>query len=91
MLNLINGKYVGKGVGQHGDYEVEVTIENNRIAAVNVLGDHGNSAYPDNAAGSDVNTICGDSYNYTLPGNAMGFAVNSGRMAGQAVVDQIKG
>ena len=42
------------------------------------------------SAGSDANTIYGDSYNFTLPGNTMGFAVNSGRMAGEAIADYIE-
>ena len=37
------------------------------------------------SAGSDANTIYGDSYNFTLCGNTMGFAINSGRMAGEAI------
>lgn len=41
------------------------------------------------SAGSDANTIYGDSYNFTLPGNTMGFAINSGRMAGEAMADYI--
>lgn len=41
------------------------------------------------SAGSDCNTIYGDSYNFTLPGNTMGFAINSGRMAGEAIADYI--
>ncbi len=41
------------------------------------------------SAGSDANSIYGDSYNFTLPGNTMGFAVNSGRMAGEAIADYI--
>lgn len=41
------------------------------------------------SAGSDANTIYGDSYNFTLPGNTMGFAVNSGRMAGESVAEYI--
>ncbi len=41
------------------------------------------------SAGSDANTIYGDSYNFTLPGNTMGFAVNTGRMAGESVADYI--
>ncbi len=41
------------------------------------------------SAGSDANTIYGDSYNFRLPGNTMGFAVNSGRMAGNAMSDYI--
>ena len=43
------------------------------------------------SAGSDANTIYGDSYNFTLPGNTMGFAVNTGRMAGESVVEYITG
>ena len=41
------------------------------------------------SAGSDANTIYGDSYNFTLPGNTMGFAINTGRMAGESVADYI--
>ena len=43
------------------------------------------------SAGSDCNTIYGDSYNFTLCGNTMGFAINSGRMAGEAIADYING
>lgn len=42
------------------------------------------------SAGSDANIIYGDSYNFTLPGNTMGFALNSGRMAGESVVDYLE-
>lgn len=41
------------------------------------------------SAGSDANTLYGDSYNFTLPGNSMGFAVNSGRMAGESMAQYI--
>ena len=41
------------------------------------------------SAGSDANTIYGDSYNFTLPGNSMGFAVNTGRMAGESIAQYI--
>ena len=41
------------------------------------------------SAGSDCNTIYGDSYNFTLPGNTMGFAINSGRMAAESIADYI--
>jgi len=34
------------------------------------------------AAGTDACSIYGDSYVFVLPGNTMGFALNSGRMAG---------
>lgn len=42
------------------------------------------------SAGSDANIIYGDSYNFTLPGNSMGFAINSGRMAGESVAEYIE-
>lgn len=35
------------------------------------------------AAGTDACSIFGDSYVFVLPGNTMGFAVNSGRIAGE--------
>ena len=41
------------------------------------------------AAGTDACTIFGDSYVFTMPGNTMGFAMNSGRMAGKNAVDYI--
>ena len=34
------------------------------------------------AAGSDACNLYNDSYMFLLPGNSMGFAVNSGRIAG---------
>lgn len=42
------------------------------------------------SAGTDANTIYGDSYNFTLPGNSMGFAVNTGRMAAESIADYIE-
>jgi fumarate reductase flavoprotein subunit len=42
------------------------------------------------AAGTDVNTLYADSYIMLLPGNTMGFAVNSGRMAGESAAAYIK-
>ncbi len=42
------------------------------------------------AAGVDANAIYGDSYVFVLPGNTMGFALNSGRMAGENAVEYIK-
>ncbi|MGI6326390.1 MAG: FAD-dependent oxidoreductase [Saccharofermentanales bacterium] len=41
------------------------------------------------AAGTDANTIFGDSYVFILPGNTMGFALNSGRMAGENAVEYL--
>lgn len=42
------------------------------------------------SCGNDSNIIYGDSYNFTLCGNSMGFALNSGRMAGEAIVEYIE-
>ncbi len=42
------------------------------------------------AAGTDACTIFGDSYVFVLPGNTMGFAINSGRMAGENGAAYIK-
>jgi len=42
------------------------------------------------AAGSDACSIYGDSYVFVLPGNTMGFAVNTGRIAGENASEYIK-
>jgi len=42
------------------------------------------------AAGVDANSIYGDSYVIIMPGNTMGFAINSGRMAGENAAQYIK-
>ena len=42
------------------------------------------------AAGVDANAIYGDSYVFVLPGNTMGFALNSGRMAGENAAQYVK-
>jgi len=42
------------------------------------------------AAGTDANAIYGDSYVFVLPGNTMGFAVNSGRIAGENAAEYAK-
>ena len=42
------------------------------------------------AAGTDANSICNPDYVFVLPGNTLGFAVNSGRMAGENAVQYIK-
>ena len=42
------------------------------------------------AAGTDACSIFGDSYPFILPGNTMGFAINSGRMAGENAADLAK-
>ena len=42
------------------------------------------------AAGTDACTIYGDSYVFVLPGNTMGFAVNTGRIAAESALTYIK-
>jgi fumarate reductase flavoprotein subunit len=42
------------------------------------------------AAGTDACTIYGDSYVFILPGNTMGFAINTGRIAGENALEYIK-
>lgn len=42
------------------------------------------------AAGTDACSIYGDSYVFVLPGNSLGFAVNSGRIAGENAVKYIR-
>ena len=42
------------------------------------------------ACGTDANAICNPDYVFILPGNTLGFAVNSGRMAGKNAVEYIK-
>lgn len=40
-------------------------------------------------AGTDVNSIYGDSYVFILPGNSMGFSLNTGRMAAENAVEYV--
>ena len=42
------------------------------------------------AAGTDACSIYGDSYVFVLPGNTMGFALNSGRIAGENGAEYVK-
>jgi fumarate reductase flavoprotein subunit len=42
------------------------------------------------AAGSDANSIYGDTYIFILPGNTLGFALNSGRIAGENAAEYVK-
>jgi fumarate reductase flavoprotein subunit len=41
------------------------------------------------SCGTDACSIFGDSYCFIMPGNTMGFALNSGRIAGKSAVDYI--
>ncbi len=42
------------------------------------------------AAGTDANSLYGNSYAFVLPGNTLGFALNSGRIAGENAAEYIK-
>ncbi|MBW2065121.1 MAG: FAD-dependent oxidoreductase [Deltaproteobacteria bacterium] len=42
------------------------------------------------AAGTDACSIYGDTYVFILPGNTMGFALNSGRIAGENAAEYVK-
>jgi fumarate reductase flavoprotein subunit len=42
------------------------------------------------AAGTDACSIYADSYVFVLPGNTMGFALNSGRIAGENAADYVR-
>ena len=42
------------------------------------------------AAGADACNLYNDSYMFLLPGNSMGFAVNTGRIAGMEAADYVK-
>ncbi|MBN1366482.1 MAG: FAD-dependent oxidoreductase [Dehalococcoidales bacterium] len=42
------------------------------------------------AAGTDANSIYADSYIFIFPGNSMGFALNSGRIAGENAAEYVK-
>jgi fumarate reductase flavoprotein subunit len=42
------------------------------------------------AVGTDTCSIYGDTYVFVLPGNTMGFAVNSGRIAGENAAEYMR-
>ena len=42
------------------------------------------------AAGADACNIYNDSYMFLLPGNSMGFAVNTGRIAGMSAAEYVE-
>lgn len=64
------------GIKINSKYEV-VTQENNIISGLY-------------AAGSDACEIYNGTYNYYFPGNTMGFAINSGRFAGENASEYVK-
>lgn len=42
------------------------------------------------ACGTDANSVCNPDYVFILPGNTLGFAVNTGRMAGANAAEYVK-
>ena len=42
------------------------------------------------SAGTDSCTVYGDSYMFLLPGNTMGYSVNTGKFVGEAVSELLK-
>lgn len=82
----------GKGKYRVGKFYVAAygTIGGVRVNKYCEVMDENDNVIPGlYSAGNDSNTLYGDSYNFTLPGNSMGWAVNSGRMAGEAIADYI--
>jgi fumarate reductase flavoprotein subunit len=69
------GRLTIRTIGSMGGIKI-----NSRMEVLNKEGDVIPGLY---AAGLDANSIYGDSYLYTMPGNTMGFAINSGRIAGE--------
>ena len=52
-----------------------------------VLDSQGNSIQGLYAAGNDTGDADSDSYNTDLPGHSFGFAINSGRIAGESAAE----
>jgi fumarate reductase flavoprotein subunit len=76
------GKYYQGAYGTVGGVRINSNCE--------VLNDQQQPIVGLYSAGTDANTIYADSYNFTLPGNSMGFAINSGRIAGSEIARKLK-
>jgi fumarate reductase flavoprotein subunit len=73
------GRLVPSGFGSLGGIKINHRAE---------VKDEGFAVIPGlYAAGTDANSIHADSYTFILPGNTMGFAINSGRIAGESAAD----
>jgi fumarate reductase flavoprotein subunit len=79
-----NPDYLKKITGKGGYYAAKHylaaygTVGGVRINTKCEVLDNNNEPIPGLfSAGTDANTIYGDSYNFTLPGNTMGFALNT--------------
>lgn len=80
--NFYAGKAVPGGYGSLGGIKI-----NHRTEVVTKDQDVIPGLY---AAGVDANSIFADSYIFIFPGNTMGFALNSGRMAGENAAEYVK-
>lgn len=69
------GKFFPGGYGSTGGIKI-----NHRTEVIDEASEPIHGLY---AAGMDACNIYGDSYTFVLPGNTMGFAVNSGRISGE--------
>lgn len=78
---LYAAKHYPAGYGSLGGVMV-----NDKLEVLTPAGDKIPGLY---SCGTDACSIFGDSYCFYLPGNTMGFAVNSGRIAGYEAVDYI--
>ena len=72
---LFAGKYAPGGYGTLGGIKINYKTEVVNKEEAPIPGLY--------AAGTDACAIYGDSYPFILPGNTMGFALNSGRIAGE--------
>ncbi|MDO5331940.1 MAG: FAD-dependent oxidoreductase [Bacillota bacterium] len=72
-------KFRPSGYGTLGGIKINEDCE--------VLDDEWNKIPGFFAAGTDTCTIYGDSYMFLLPGNTMGYCVNTGRFAGEGAAD----
>jgi fumarate reductase flavoprotein subunit len=76
------GKLVPSGFGSLGGIKINYKAE---------VVDEGFQIIPGlYAAGTDANSIHSDSYTFILPGNTMGFAINSGRIAGESAAEYVE-
>ena len=75
------GKLVCSAFGSLGGIKINEYAE--------VLDDNGDAIPGLYAAGTDANSLANDSYCFVLPGNTSGFALNTGRIAGESASDYI--
>ena len=76
------GRFRPGGYGTLGGIKINDNCE--------VLDDNWNKIPGLYAAGTDTCTIYGDSYMFLLPGNTMGYCLNTGRFAGEAAADYVQ-